>query len=210
MPSDAIRQGIGDRMAATAMTIIPTRRGAPRKASREDIILVATTLFQERGYHQTSMQELAKLLGLQKGTLYHYFPDKEALLVAVLEQVTADIMAGMCQVAGDVQRTPRERLETVLECTTASLMSRRGCLVGNLVIETLRSTPSVRGVLQTFFRDWAHVLAELLITRLPASAARQVAEDYIYQVEGSTIHLQLYDDPAPLLRANAQLLARLA
>lgn len=197
-------------MAATAMTIIPTRRGAPRKASREDIILVATTVFQERGYHQSSMQELAKLLGLQKGTLYHYFPDKEALLVAVLEQVTGDILAAMRQASADVQRPAHERLADILEAVAMSLTSRRGCLVGNLVIETLRSTPSVRGVLQTFFREWANVIAGLLITRLPATAARQVAEDYIYQVEGSTIHLQLYDDPAPLLRANAQLLARLA
>jgi len=44
-----------------------------RRAEKEDQLLEAAThLFKEKGYHSTSMQELADALGMQKGSLYYY------------------------------------------------------------------------------------------------------------------------------------------
>ena len=53
----------------------------PKRADKEDQLLEAAThLFKEKGYHSTSMQELAEALGLQKGSLYYYIESKEELL----------------------------------------------------------------------------------------------------------------------------------
>jgi len=61
-----------------------------RKVEREDQLLeTATRLFKEKGYHHTSMQDLADALGMQKGSLYYYIDSKEELLRRLLERATS-------------------------------------------------------------------------------------------------------------------------
>jgi AcrR family transcriptional regulator len=54
------------------MTITRPREAALRKT--------ATRLFRERGFHATSMQDLAEALGMNRGSLYHYIESKDDLL----------------------------------------------------------------------------------------------------------------------------------
>ena len=57
-----------------------------RRAERHDRILAcAARAFAERGPEAVSLDELAELAGVAKGTLYTHFPTKEALLVAIIE-----------------------------------------------------------------------------------------------------------------------------
>ncbi len=60
-----------------------------KKASerRSDIIAAARFLFQTKEYDKTTMQDVIEMLGIAKGTIYHYFPSKEALLEAVVEDL---------------------------------------------------------------------------------------------------------------------------
>jgi AcrR family transcriptional regulator len=61
-----------------------------RKVAREGQLLeTATLLFKEKGYHNTSMQDLADALGMQKGSLYYCVESKEELLRRLLEQATS-------------------------------------------------------------------------------------------------------------------------
>jgi TetR/AcrR family transcriptional regulator, cholesterol catabolism regulator len=52
-----------------------------------DIVAAAVRLFHEKGFHATSMQDIADAVGLQKGSLYHYIGGKEELLVLIIGQV---------------------------------------------------------------------------------------------------------------------------
>jgi AcrR family transcriptional regulator len=61
---------------------------------RDEIVRVATELFEKHGYDRCSMAALSERLGGSKATLYGYFPSKEDLLRAVLD----------CQVATDADR----------------------------------------------------------------------------------------------------------
>lgn len=45
----------------------------------------ATRLFRERGFHATSMQDLAEALGMNRGSLYHYIQSKDDLLWAIVD-----------------------------------------------------------------------------------------------------------------------------
>ena len=61
-------------------------------APREDQVrAVALRLFKEKGYHATSMQDIAAAVGLYKGSLYHYIGGKEDLLVQVFERANVEI-----------------------------------------------------------------------------------------------------------------------
>jgi AcrR family transcriptional regulator len=60
-------------------------------ATREQFIAVATRLFAERGYEDTSIESVLHATGASRGSLYHHFRGKDALFEAVLEAVESDV-----------------------------------------------------------------------------------------------------------------------
>jgi len=51
-----------------------------RQRRRQDILRAALRAFRENGYHATTLDDIAEHVGVRKTALYHYFPDKEAIL----------------------------------------------------------------------------------------------------------------------------------
>ena len=64
---------------------MPRGRAPGYDDQREQILAHAATLFANRGYPGTSMNEVAQACGLSKATLYHYYKDKYAILVSIAE-----------------------------------------------------------------------------------------------------------------------------
>ena len=58
-----------------------------QKIDEEGLVREALALFRRQGYHKTTMADVAGACGLLKGSLYHYFPSKEALALAVMQRV---------------------------------------------------------------------------------------------------------------------------
>jgi AcrR family transcriptional regulator len=58
-------------------------KGAPRKTTREALLETAGALFAERGLAATSISDIASAASIGKGTFYHYFGSKEALVDAL-------------------------------------------------------------------------------------------------------------------------------
>lgn len=57
----------------------------PKDKNRQKIIQAAFAAFAENGYEKTSMDEIVKLSGLSKGTLYWHFKNKQALFIETLQ-----------------------------------------------------------------------------------------------------------------------------
>src|SRR5215831_16112086 len=69
----------------------PRKRGRPRvrglaERRREEILAAATGIFARLGYPGTDLQAVADRLGVGKGTVYRYFPSKEALFLAAADR----------------------------------------------------------------------------------------------------------------------------
>ena len=60
-------------------------------ATREEILKVASTLFSEKGFENTSVDELSKKCGIAKGSFYKYFPSKEDLIFELFLQIPRDL-----------------------------------------------------------------------------------------------------------------------
>ncbi|UZW13270.1 TetR/AcrR family transcriptional regulator [Clostridium pasteurianum] len=54
---------------------------------KKKIVQVAFKLFCEKGFHHTNTNEIAKEAGVSTGIVYHYFKDKKAIFLAVMDQV---------------------------------------------------------------------------------------------------------------------------
>jgi AcrR family transcriptional regulator len=65
----------------------------PSRISKEAIISIASRLFQERGYHATSLEGVAKELGVTRPALYHYFRSKQELLYEIHRMAQARLLA---------------------------------------------------------------------------------------------------------------------
>src|SRR5215813_4650834 len=80
------------------------RRRAARAApeERQDHILrAALEVFSEHGFAATRLEDVAHRAGVAKGTLYLYFPDKEALFERMLQSVVAPALTRLAALAAD-------------------------------------------------------------------------------------------------------------
>ena len=69
------------------------RRPQDRESKREEILDAATELFTRDGYDRTALKAIATSAGVTANTIYWYFPDKDALLVAVLDRLLLTALA---------------------------------------------------------------------------------------------------------------------
>jgi AcrR family transcriptional regulator len=91
---------------------------------RDEVIRVAARVFAERGYHATTMQDLAEATGLAAGGLYHYIGSKERLLIAICD----DLMQPLLEAAQDVladEPTGADALRALLRLWVAHVVERR-------------------------------------------------------------------------------------
>lgn len=92
---------------------MPRGRAPGYDDQRELILSHAATLFANRGYPATSMNEVALACGLSKATLYHYYRDKYALLVSIAEGHVQRLHALVAEVAAE-KLTHEQRLRELI------------------------------------------------------------------------------------------------
>jgi AcrR family transcriptional regulator len=62
-----------------------------RAATRRALLDAARELFAEKGYHETSAEEIVRRAGLTRGALYHHFEDKRDLFRVVVDEMESEI-----------------------------------------------------------------------------------------------------------------------
>jgi AcrR family transcriptional regulator len=92
-----------------------------------EIVAAAIQLFQQKGYHATSMQDIADAVGLQKGSLYHYISSKDDLLVVIIHDAIAQYNARLAEIKA-MDLPVRKRLELALRHHLAGIASNLGML----------------------------------------------------------------------------------
>ena len=89
-------------------------RTSVERGTRERILDVAETSLGEHGYHGTRLHDIARHVGIQKASLFHYFASKEELYRAVLEEgfgETEQIIKDVLESPG----SPVEKIRTLVE-----------------------------------------------------------------------------------------------
>lgn len=67
-------------------------RNAASAERRADIVAAARELYEEQGLSKTSVQDITNRVGVTRSLFYHYFPDKDAVTSAVLDDYVADFI----------------------------------------------------------------------------------------------------------------------
>ncbi|MBF8658689.1 TetR/AcrR family transcriptional regulator [Pseudomonas putida] len=103
------------------------RTRAEMEETRATLLAIARKMFSERGYAQTSMDELTAQVQLTRGALYHHFGDKQGLLAAVVEQLDAEMDArlrAITDTADDAWEGFCKRCRAYLEMATEPPIQR--------------------------------------------------------------------------------------
>ncbi|MBN2282949.1 MAG: TetR/AcrR family transcriptional regulator [Deltaproteobacteria bacterium] len=99
----------------------PSRSALRRQREREQrlktILAAAETLFGRKGYHQTSIEEIADMAEVSTGAVYFYFKNKEDLLITLMQDIGYDLR----KLLGDELRKAELSLESLRNIAVAFL-----------------------------------------------------------------------------------------
>jgi AcrR family transcriptional regulator len=148
-------------------------------STRDRILEVAARLFQEQGFAATGISTILREADVNSGSLYHFFPSKDALLVGVLERymemLDPVVLAPRVEAASD----PIERVFALLAWYRDGLAKMgcgMGCPIGNLALEVSDTHPGIRPLIHANFVNWKKGIESWLAEagdRLPKSANKK-------------------------------------
>lgn len=186
---------------------------APRD-TRARIVEAAMELFWLKGYGSTSIADILSRSQVNSGSLYHFFPGKQDLLVAVLETYRDGIYPMLLEPAWAGVADPIERIFALLAKYRQLIVEtdcEYGCPIGSLALELHEADPVVRERMAENFTAWAAAIRTCLeqaSERLPRDADLQaIAEFVLTAMEGGVMQARTYRDVAYFDRNVAQLRA---
>ncbi|HUQ42377.1 MAG TPA: TetR/AcrR family transcriptional regulator [Candidatus Limnocylindrales bacterium] len=111
-----------------------------RSSAREDEILAAAArIFRQKGYHATSVRDIAESVGLLKGSLYHYIRSKEDLLARLFDGALEDTVRTLDEIASR-DAAPTERLREMVKAYVRSVTENIDAV--GLYLREWRSLPA--------------------------------------------------------------------
>lgn len=134
------------------------------------IMDVALNLFSEKGYHQTSMNEIAQKAEFSVGTLYNFFINKEELYRAMVNEKASEFYEILTQVL-DSQGTPEEIIRKWID-TKIQLYTENRQFFSIFFVESMKINISLRAALTKEIR----VLHQDIRKRLTAVFERGIKE----------------------------------
>ncbi len=169
--------------------------------TRTRIVMAAMELFWSKGFNSTSIADILSRTQLNAGSLYHVFPGKQDVLIAVLEAYRDGLYENLVDPAWEGVDDPVERIFALLaryrwliietDCTY-------GCPIGSLALELHEADPVVRELLAVNFTGWVQAIMRCLDDagdRLPADIDKQaLAEFVLTTMEGGVMQARTHRD----------------
>jgi AcrR family transcriptional regulator len=109
---------------------------------RSDILQAAAQIFRLKGYHATSMQDIADAVHLQKASLYHHIKSKQEILLAILDLALDILIDDLHQVVIS-DYSPEEKVRRAMSMYIERLTEDAG-LAAVLLLEYRSLEPEVR------------------------------------------------------------------
>ncbi|MBL0115642.1 MAG: TetR/AcrR family transcriptional regulator [Sphingomonadales bacterium] len=167
--------------------------------TRTRILMTAMELFWEKGFGSTSIADILSRSQVHSGSLYHFFPGKQDVLVGVLELYRDGIEEWLLKPNWDGVEDPIERIFALLNGYRIQLITTDctyGCPIGNIALEIHEPDPKVRELLAANFTNWSSAVERCLDAaedRLPSDTDRAALAEYILTVmEGAVMQARTF------------------
>jgi AcrR family transcriptional regulator len=191
------------------------RRTRAPEATREKLLRAAFDEIYRRGFQAASLDTILAQAGVTKGALYHHFPTKAALGLAVVDEVVKGLL--LERWLGVLQAQPGDpvtALQGTLRHRAANLTAGEielGCPLNNLAQEMSPLDEQFRRSVDATFETWREGFAQALARGQAEGSvrrdvdAKKVATFIVAAVEGS-YGLAKSAQSGPMVRANLEML----
>ena len=181
------------------------------KDTRSRIVEAAMELFWLKGFASTSVADILSRSQVNSGSLYHFFPGKQDVLVAVLEAYRDGIRPMLIEPVWSGVADPVERVFALLALYRRNIVDTDctyGCPIGSLALELHEADPAVRELMAQNFTAWVDAVEECFRAAAHRFATgadlRALAEMALNVMEGGVMQARTYRDVAHFDRAVAQ------
>lgn len=189
------------RAGSAPPTTAPDSRTMNAADTRQRILMTAMELFWEKGYLSTSVSDILSRSQVHSGSLYHFFPGKQDVLVGVLELYRDRIDEMLLAPNWEGVDDPIERIFALLAGYRTHLIvtdCTYGCPIGSLALEIHEPDPVVRDLMAANFTNWSAAIAgcfEAAAGRLPPGTDRKALGEFVLTVmEGAVMQARTYRD----------------
>jgi TetR/AcrR family transcriptional regulator, transcriptional repressor for nem operon len=116
-----------------------------RQFDEQEVVAIAIEVFWRKGLHDATMQDLATATGVQRGSLYNAYGDKEAIFLRAFDQYAQQFLetAGKALAQGEARAGLRKFFDVIIANMTSG-SPPRGCLTTRTALEAAISSPDVR------------------------------------------------------------------
>lgn len=121
----------------------------PKDFDQDEVLAKAASLFWNKGYNGTSMQELVDHLGISRSSLYDTYGDKHSLYLKALEyyqQVSGNQMCGLVNQAGSAKEAIKKLLEYMITQMLGDA-EHKGCFMVNAEVEVANHDAEVKDII---------------------------------------------------------------
>ena len=141
----------------------PTQTRRRTSVRRQELITAAARLFASRGYYAVTVDDIGDALGLSGPALYRHFPSKEALLVAVFDQVIENQRDQVRAVLAEADDPPAALEAMVRLHVRFAVEQRENMAVWRQEFHHLPEADSwrLRRAQRLYVEEWVHVVHEL-------------------------------------------------
>lgn len=136
----------------------PTLSSIPVMGGLDDsprgrVLRAAAHLFRTQGYARTTVRDLARVVGIQSGSLFHHFKTKEDILLAVMEEGIRFNLERMKEAVAP-EDGPRQQLRRLIRAELESIMGETGDAMTVLVYEWGAVSPDKQRELLALREDY--------------------------------------------------------
>jgi len=168
----------------------------PAEQRRTQLLEVAVEVFAERGFHATSMDEVAEAAGVTKPVLYQHFPSKRALYTELLDEVDRQLEARLVEATSSAA-TPRERVQDGFAAYFRFVATNRAAF-RLLFGASVRNDAEFAVVADRAIERIADLVADMIEIEAPAEHRRVLAHAIVGMAEATSRRLtadEAEDDP---------------
>ena len=115
----------------------------------------------EEGYHATSIQMIADAVGVTKGTIFHYFKNKEGILLAILDEIAPIAMKKLAAIVEKENLNGLEKVESVIKLDL-DLVTKKSNFLKLLISESRHLSKENRRIYQHYQRKYVDLTEEIV------------------------------------------------
>ena len=132
----------------------PKKKFRRRAEARPDEVLdAALEIFIAKGFSAARVEDIARAAGLSKGTVYLYFPSKDAILEGLVKRAIVPLVERATLLANADHQDPRKVLETAVTFIVGALSNPRNAAIPRLILSEAGNFPELANMYRAHVID---------------------------------------------------------